>query len=219
MSRHINKRTKGIVLTTLIMLVVVAAVFTVVANIRVNHAAKGLCYNSAEEIPHRRVGLLLGTSRFLRGGAPNPYFYNRIAACAELYHAGKIEKVLVSGDNSRKEYNEPEDMRQALVEAGVADSDIVLDYAGFRTYDSMVRAKRVFGQDRLTIISQQFHNERALYIASRIGVNAVAFNADNVDFHVLSTRVIVREWLARTKMSLDLVFMPDPHFLGEPIEI
>ena len=219
MSRRDNKQTKRIVLLVLAVLAVAAIAVTIAANISVNRTAEGLCYNSTSKIPYHRVGLLLGTSRFGRRGNPNPYFDNRITACAELYHAGKISKVLVSGDNSRKGYNEPEDMKQALVEAGVADNDIVLDYAGFRTYDSMVRAKRVFGQDSLTVISQRFHNERALYIARRIGVVAVAYNADDINFRASKTRVTIREWLARTRMALDLLFMHDPHFLGEPIEI
>ena len=128
-------------------------------------------------------------------------------------------KVLVSGDNSRNGYNEPEDMRQALVEAGIPDSCIVLDFAGFRTYDSMVRAKRVFGQDSLTVISQQWHNKRALYIANRVGVDAVAYNAADIDIRATKLRLAVREWLARTKMVFDLLFMHDPHFLGEQITI
>lgn len=212
-------KVKRILLITLATLLLLGVAVTVVANVRVNRATEGLCYSSTGDIPYRRVALLLGTTRLGRTGNPNPYFYNRIAACAELYHAGKVGKVLVSGDNSRKGYNEPEDMRQALMEAGVPDSCIVLDYAGFRTYDSMVRAKRVFGQDSLTVVSQQWHNERALYIANRIGVNAVAYNAADIDFRATKLRVTVREWLARTKMVFDLLFMCDPHFLGDPIEI
>ena len=105
------------------------------------------------------------------------------------------------------------------MKASIPDSCIVFDYVGFRTYDSMVRAKRVFGQDNLTVISQQWHNERALYIANRMGVNAVAYNAADIDFRATKLRVTVREWLARTKMVFDLLFMHTPHFLGDPIEI
>lgn len=210
---------KRIVITVLAAAAIAAAAITISANVMVKRTAKGLCYDDTAAIPYRRVGLLLGTSKLNRHGGPNPYFTRRIKACAALYHAGKISKVLVSGDNSRKEYNEPEDMRQALIAAGVPDSCIVLDYAGFRTYDSMVRAKKVFGLDSLTIISQQWHNERALYIASRVGIDAVAFNADDIKSRSTKSRIAVREWLARTKMFFDLLLMRDPHFLGDPIEI
>ena len=212
-------RIRRILLITLVSLLLSGAAVSIVANVLVNRSAEGLCYSSTDDMPYRRVALLLGTTRLGRTGNPNPYFNNRITACAELYRAGKVSKVLVSGDNSRRGYNEPVDMRQALIEAGVPDSDIVLDYAGFRTYDSMVRAKKVFGQDSLIVISQQWHNERALYIASRIGVDAIAYNAADVDYRATQMRMAVREWLARTKMVFDLLFMRDPHFLGEPIII
>ncbi len=212
-------RIKRILLITLVSLLLFGVTVSIVANVLVNRSAEGLCYSSTDDMPYRRVALLLGTTRLGRTGKPNPYFNNRIAACAELYRAGKVGKVLVSGDNSRKGYNEPEDMRQALVEAGIPDSCIVLDFAGFRTYDSMVRAKRVFGQDSLTVISQQWHNKRALYIANRIGVDAVAYNAADIDIRATKLRLAVREWLARTKMVFDLLFMHDPHFLGEQITI
>jgi SanA protein len=105
------------------------------------------------------------------------------------------------------------------MEAGVPDSNIVLDYAGFRTYDSMVRAKKVFGQDSLTVISQQWHNERALYIAGSIGMDAVAYNAVDVRSRSVKLKLAVREWLSRTKMVFDLLLKHDPHFLGDPITI
>lgn len=219
MAINISKKTKRIILYSLLVLLVLAIGVVFIANMQVSRAAEGRCYNSTDEIPYRRVALLLGTSRLGPHGKPNVYFVNRIEACAKLYQAGRISKVLVSGDNSRKEYNEPEDMRQALIAAGVPDSCIVLDYAGFRTYDSMVRAKKVFGLDSLTIISQQWHNERALYIASRVGIDAVAFNADDIKSRSTRSRIAVREWLARTKMFFDLLLMRDPHFLGDPIEI
>ena len=210
---------KRIVITVLAAAAIAAAAITISANVMVKRTAKGLCYDDTAAIPYRRVGLLLGTSKLNRHGGPNPYFTRRIKACAALYHAGKISKVLVSGDNSRIGYTEPEDMRQALVEAGVPDSVIVLDYAGFRTYDSMVRAKKVFGQQRLTVVSQPWHNERALYIAHRIGVDAIAYNAADFENRQWKLRLTVREWLARTKMAVDLLSLHDPHFLGEPIEI
>lgn len=193
----------------------------VVAGIVVNHSVnketEGRCYSNVDEIPYRRVGLLLGTARVTRQGYENPYFYYRTGACAELYHAGKIHRILISGDNSRKDYNEPFDMMNELVSLGVPTDSITLDYAGFRTYDSMVRAKEVFGQDSVTIISQDWHNERAIYIANRVDVDAIAFNACDVSIRSVTLKLKVREWLARTKMAIDLLLRHDPHFLGEPV--
>lgn len=122
--------------------------------------------DSIDAIEPREVGLLLGTAPDGRYG-PNAYFQYRIEAAAALYHAGKVRKIIVSGDNSRKEYNEPAAMRRALEKKGVKPEDIFEDFAGFRTLDSVIRARRVFGQTRLTIISQEFHCKRALYLAGR----------------------------------------------------
>lgn len=129
------------------------------------HNTESCLYDQVETIPENRVGLLLGTSPKLRGGRPNLYFNYRITAAVELFQAGKISRILVSGDNRRMNYNEPVEMRKALIAHGIPDSVIVMDFAGIRTLDSVIRAKKVFGQDRFTIISQRFHNERALYIA------------------------------------------------------
>ena len=214
-----NGRIFRIIMTIAAVLLLGFVVMGIVVNHSVSKDAKGLCYSNIDEIPYRRVGLLLGTARLTRQGYENPYFYYRTDACAQLYHSGKIHRVLISGDNSRKDYNEPLYMKDELVALGVPADSITLDYAGFRTYDSMVRAKKVFGQDSVTVISQDWHNERAIYIANRVGVDAIAFNARDVSIRSASLKLKVREWLARTKMALDLFFQHDPHFLGDPIVI
>ena len=206
----------------LIVIASMIGVFVVVSlciNLHVNYTVKDRCFESVDDVPYRRVGLLLGTSPYTKEGRPNLYFKYRIEACAELYRSGKISKVLVSGDNHRKDYDEPTEMKQALIAAGVQDSDIVLDYAGFRTYDSMVRAKKVFGQDSVTVISQEWHNERAIYIAHHIGLDAIAYNAKDVVLRSTKVKLAIREYFARVKMAVDLLFEHDPHFLGEPIVI
>lgn len=177
-------------------------------------------YENVDDIPYNRVGLVLGTNPKVKSGRDNFYFVYRIEACAELYHAKKISKILVSGDNSTKEYDEPECMKQALMAKGVPEEDIVLDYAGFRTLDSIIRAKEIFGQTKLTIISQRFHNERAVYIARWYDIDAIGYNAKEIrnSRSFLKTGYI-REGLARVKMFLDLWFGADPKFLGEKIEI
>ncbi|HOY29822.1 MAG TPA: ElyC/SanA/YdcF family protein [Flavobacteriales bacterium] len=146
------------------------------------------------------------------------YFTHRMKAAAELYHAGKVQHLLLSGDNGRKGYNEPADMRRALIQAGVDSTNITLDYAGFRTFDSMVRAREVFGQDRFTVISQRFHNERAIYIAQQAGLQAIGFNAKDVTGRS-GWRTALREKAARVKVFVDMALGIDPKFLGDPVEL
>lgn len=197
----------------------VCIAFTIYANVAVEKAAEGRIYGSADEIPHSRVALLLGTSPVTRYGGTNTYFTNRIATAAELYHAGKADYILASGDNHIKEYDEPTAMRDALMAEGVPEDRIVLDYAGFRTLDSVVRAKEVFGCDSLTIVSQADHNARALYLAEANGIHAAAVAAPLWAPRRVRVRLAIREWLARDKMMLDLWFGKQPHFLGERIAI
>ena len=170
------------------------------------------------KVPQKKVALVLGTSQFLKNGSTNLYFKFRIDAVMDLWNKGKIEYILVSGDNGSKAYDEPTAMRDALVKRGVPLNRIVLDYAGFRTLDSMVRAKKVFGQSDLIIVSQQFHVERALMIAGFSGVEAFGYNA--VDVEVYSgLRTKVREYLARIKLWIDFIFGVDPKYLGEAVKI
>ncbi len=195
------------------------ATVTVVANLAVDRHARTLTYQAVADVPHRHVGLLLGTSPRVRSGRPNPYFVNRIATASALYHAGKVDFLLVSGDNRTIYYNEPIAMRDSLMARGVPADRIVLDYAGFRTLDSVVRAHKVFGCDSLTIITNAGHAPRALYTAGAHGINAVAMVApDSADF-LTQMRFTVREWLACDKMMIDLFTGKQPHFLGEPLPI
>lgn len=131
-------------------------------------------------IPFNRVGLLLGTSKSGRSGHNNPYYDYRIQAAVRLIKDQKIKYLIISGDNGRKDYNEPELMRSDLISAGIDSSIIYLDYAGFRTFDSIIRLKEIFGQDSVTFITQQFHNERAIYVASNEGISAIGYNAKDV---------------------------------------
>lgn len=190
-----------------------------VANVAVVRASQGRMYRNVGEIPANRVGLLLGTSQYGVDGHPNPFFANRIRATAELYRAGKIEFVIASGDNEHLSYNEPLQMKKALMAEGISEEAIVLDFAGFRTLDSVVRAGAVFGQSRFTIISQEFHTQRALYIAEHYSLDAVAYRASGVPGY-RGVRMHGREFLARTLAVLDLhVLRTEPRFLGEPIPV
>lgn len=169
-------------------------------------------------VSYHRVGLVLGTARQFRSGAPNPHYRNRIAAAAALYHGGKVSCLLVSGDNSRRDYDEPTMMRDDLVAAGVPADRIVRDYAGFRTLDSVVRAREVFGVEDALVISQEFHVARALYLGDHRGLRLEGFAAaDATGGHAL--RVRTREVLARTLAVVDVLLARRPKFLGPKIAI
>jgi len=192
--------------------------FIVVSNRLVERKTRNSLFNETETIPKNKVGLLLGTSKYLRDGSINLYYKYRIEAAVRLFKVGKIEFILISGDNGTKKYDEPTTIKNDLIAKGIPSERIYLDYAGFRTLDSVVRSKVIFGQDSITIISQPFHNERAIYIAKRKGIQAVGYNAKDVNvYYGLKTKA--REKLARSKMILDIVFGKKPKFLGEKIEI
>ncbi|MFW5880722.1 MAG: SanA/YdcF family protein [Spirochaetota bacterium] len=199
--------------------ILAAFVLVLFANVQIARASAGRVYHAADSIPENSVGLLLGTSPYLVSGRLNPFFEHRIRAAVELLRAGRIEYILASGDNEHRSYNEPVQMKKALLAAGVPDTAIVLDFAGFRTLDSVVRASEVFGQQRLTVISQEFHTRRALYIANRYTIDAVAFVADDVGGYT-GVRMQLREQLARTLAVLDVqVLGTRPRFLGEPVPV
>ncbi|ROT18077.1 hypothetical protein EEL51_10775 [Muribaculaceae bacterium Isolate-110 (HZI)] len=204
---------------SLVAFLLLVIIFTVYANVKVERAAEGKIYTSVDSIPHNKVALLLGTNPLNKWGRPNSYFTNRIKTASELYHAGKVDYIIASGDNHTKDYDEPTAMRDSLMAHGVPEDRIILDFAGFRTLDSVVRAKEIFGCDSLTIISQADHNARALYLAEANGIEAVAVSAPLRAGRWVRTRLAIREWLARDKMMLDIWFGKQPHFLGERIEI
>lgn len=185
-----------------------------ICNYLINSFAEGKTYSSTSEIPKNKVGLILGTSKRIVGGASNPYYENRILATVTLYNSDKIDFVLVSGDNGSIYYNEPTTMKKDLVAKGIPDDHIFLDYAGFRTLDSMVRAKEVFGLEEVTVISQKFHNERAIYIAEKKGLKAIGFNAADISLES-GLRVQLREYFARVKVFLDLALKVQPRFYGD----
>ncbi len=195
---------------------VLLVVFIFFSNWIIISSAKKTIYSTVSETPEgNKVALLLGTSRYTVRGTTNLYFKYRINAASELYHSGKIKHIIVSGDNSLKEYNEPKQMQQALIQKGVPKSAITLDYAGFRTLDSVVRGKKVFDQNKFIIISQRFHVERALFIAYKYDIDAIGFAAqDPPEKYSLKTKI--REVFAKTKAVIDLyIINKKPKFLGK----
>lgn len=188
------------------------------ANFRVLVVSHSYVSDKVSALPNVKVGVVPGTIRYLASGSPNLYFSYRIDAAVKLYQSGKISHLLISGDNGRKGYNEPLDMKNALMEQGIPESVITLDYAGFDTYDSMIRAREVFGQDQFIVISQEFQNERAIYIARRFGIEAYGFNAQDVTQYG-GFRTKIRETLARVKAFVEVQLGVKPTYLGEKVLI
>lgn len=158
---------------------------------------------------------MLGTSNKLTTGEDNPFFKDRMKTAVDLYEAGKVKYILVSGDNRSKYYNEPLKMQKALIERGIPENVITLDYAGLRTLDSIVRCKEVFGQDNIVVVTQKFHSYRALFLCKYYGIEAVAVDTGSLPLSV-SIKTILREVLARPKALWDTyVVNKQPKHLGK----
>jgi len=190
-------------------------VLIISSNLWIVSISEDYVYDDLDKLPSNKVGLVLGTSRYTSSGRVNLHFKNRMDAAAMLYKKGKIKHILASGDNQYKDYDEPTNMKKALMNRGVPEKAITLDYAGLRTLDSIVRAKEIFGLDRFTIISQEYHNSRAVFISRYYGLDTVAWSAHNVTFkHSIKTEI--REYLARVKAVIDLyIIQKQPKFLGK----
>ena len=211
--RHRVRRFLFVAAALFVIGVVASALTMIAADRRVENGAAGRVFTSVEDVPAREFGLLLGTTRLVKGKYRNDYFYKRIRAAADLYRAGKIRKIIVSGDNSRTDYNETGDMKRELVAEGIPADDVLMDYAGFRTLDSVVRARNLYGANELTVISQEFHVERAVYLADRHGIDAVGFAAEDSVVKSARVRLAVRESLARVLAVADAeILHSKPHF-------
>lgn len=198
----------------------IAAVALVIlyANLTAIWASRGRLTNDVTKIPETRVGLVFGTTDRV-DGQENLYFRYRIDAAAEVWKSGKLETLILSGDNLTPYYNEPEKMKQALIKLGIPPDRIVCDGRGLRTLDSVVRVKEVYGADSVLLISQRFQNERAIYLAKANGIDAYGYNAQDVETHA-GMKTKLREVGARVKMWLDVNFLNTrPVHLGKRIEL
>lgn len=213
----LGRRVK-ILLCTLLIMTMFIITLVIGCNATINHATVGLTYSSLKQLPYNRVGVLLGTSRYTSTGGYNDYYRIRIQAAYQLYQAGKIDYILISGDNATTAYNEPNTIRNDLLELGIPAERLYRDYAGFRTLDSIIRAHDVFQLDKFTIISQAPHNQRALYIAKKNQIDAIAFNASSGALYNLNNRI--RELLARVLAVIEVnILTTQPKFLGPPVNI
>ena len=202
-----------VIILAVLLLAVVGTI-----NYVVTAATRRQMYYNVASIPKNKVGLLLGTAKFKDKSLniTNLYYQNRIDAAVALYMAGKIDYIIVSGDSNTIYYNEPVLMRDDLIARGVPANRIYMDNAGFRTLDSILRCRDIFGQDHVTIISQAFHDQRALYIANHKQVTAIAFCAKDGDELWFS---YIREKFARVKMMLDLLQNTQAQYYGDRIQI
>lgn len=198
---------------TVLVMLVVAAVLGI--EMWVNQQSKTYCYDRVEDCRSGDVALVLGCSKYFLSGEPNSYFYGRMQAAADLWKSGKVRGIIVSGDNRDKYYNEPLNMRVALEKLGVPTDKIVCDSAGLRTYDSVLRAKRIYGLKKVLIISQEDHVARAVTIAQALGMDAVGLNAP-LDEVARATRysMYLRERAARIVMALDILLGNEPPNMG-----
>lgn len=217
-----NKILKRIILFAIVIAVAVVVVI-VSCHLSVVRNASGRTYDSMDSIPHNRVGLLLATSPITPGGVRNFYFDNRIKAAEDLLKAGKVDFIIASGGDYTKDHkfgcDEPAAIRDSLVARGIFEERIILDYEGTRTLNSIVKAKEVYGLDDITVISQKYHNERAIYLADKYGLHAIGYNAK--PSHIRQNRIknTIREYFARPKMFIDLIFGKKAEIKADSITI
>ena len=201
----------------LLILIVVIIIFILWAFFSVQYKYKSLIY-SMEQVPKKPVALILGAGVF-PGGVPSPILADRVYTGVELYRAGRVKKLLMTGDNSLKDYDEPTVMKDYAIKLGVPEEDIVLDYAGFRTYDSLYRARDIFSLTDIIIVTQDFHLSRSLYISNKLGVSAVGVCADRREYLYMNWNKF-REFFASVKAFIEVnITKPKPFFLGKKEEV
>lgn len=210
---------KCCIITGIIFLII--ALYIAVSNILILSLSSSRTFETVDDLPECEAALVLGCSPYVPGTQrPNLFFHRRLNAAAELYHSGKVKKLIVSGDNSREGYNEPEAMRQELIARGVPDEDIYCDYAGFSTLDSVIRAEDIFSQRRYIIISQGFHGQRAVFLARIKGQDVYAFAAEDIRTAYWRIKNHTREiLLARPKALLDILLFRGAKFSGEKVDL
>ena len=196
------KRRRQILYSSIAILVILA-IIVALCNISVDRNAEGRTFSNINDVPTMQTALLLGTNPKTRDGKRSSSFYlARINATAELYKHGKFRQLIISGDK-REGYDEPQTMRHDLIERGVPDSIIMMDGQGYRTLLSLRNSKQYFGVHDMIIISQKWHNERSIFLADKMNIKAVGYNADDVR-HPRAIWTHIRELLARVKLFIDL---------------
>jgi SanA protein len=196
--------------------IIAIIIFLILLYHWVSKQAAPYVFTDSNQLSPRTIGLVLGTAKYLRNGKLNPFYQYRIEGAVKLYQQGKIKHLLLSGDHSHKNYNEPETMQQDLIRAGIPASSMTLDYGGLRTLDSILRAEKIFQVNSFTIITQNFHCARAILISRKYQLDAQCY-AVAAPTGKNYAKVIFREILARVKAVSDLYIKhKQPKFLGKP---
>jgi SanA protein len=211
-------KTQHIKILATIAIIIFFILSITIANSKINNYKK-YTYDNLENINPVYCSLVLGTSKKLKNGRQNLYYTHRVSAASRLYLSGKCKKIIVSGDNRKKDYNEALDMKNDIIQLGVKESDIICDYAGLRTLDSVIRFRDIFNQHQGIVVSQEFHNNRAIYIARSNGIELYGYNANDVDmYNGFKTRI--REILSKFICVLDVeIFKTKPKFLGAKVPV
>ncbi len=204
----------------IILPIIFLALWVYYNDYKISQRAEAFIYSDVDKIPPKQVALLLGCTKYLRGGRINYFYKYRIEAAERLYKQGKVRAIIVSGDNSTKGYDETTTMRDDLIEKGIPSDFIALDYAGFRTLDSIVRTEAIFDTTSYIIVTQKFHAERALYLAHKNGHDATAYLAKDLPRTRAALRMKIRELFARAKAFLDInILRTEPKFYGEKVKM
>ncbi|WP_446469515.1 outer membrane permeability protein SanA [Xenorhabdus stockiae] len=199
-------------ITSLILIIAVFILSAIMLDRWISWKTAPYIFDDLRQLPEREVGMVLGTSKYYKAGAYNQYYFYRIQGAVNAYNSEKVKYLLLSGDNAQHSYNEPNTMRRDLIKAGIPASKIVMDFAGFRTLDSVVRTRKVFDTNDFTIITQRFHCERALFIAMHMGIEAQCYAVSSPK-NMMTIRF--REVFARLGAWADLYILKrEPRFLG-----
>ena len=194
----------------------IAVIILSIINLYIKGVSDSRIYSDINKIPPRNVAIILGTAKYVKKGKINYYYKYRIDAVVKLFNSGKVKAILVSGDNASIYYNEPAKMRRDLIKRGVPKDKIYLDFAGFSTLDSVMRAKEVFDLKKAIIVSQKFHLERAIFIALANGMDAIGYEAKSVPNTKAAFRMMIREYFAKVKAFLDVYILhTTPKFFGK----
>jgi vancomycin permeability regulator SanA len=199
----------------MVIFVVLLLAPTIYANLSTKNHRFNPYKTSVKNIPERKIALVFGAGVSRTTGQPTPYLQWRVETAVELYKARRVQKILMSGDNSIKKYNEPVAMKKLAVSLGVPQEDIVLDYAGYSTYDSCYRAGAIFGVRSATLITQGYHLPRAVLTCRNLGINAIGVSAKHTG-RDSALNYITREWVSTDKAVIQLITKPQPTVLGKP---
>ncbi len=211
---RLNMRTK--IIRAVIAGLILVAALPFVIRWAVSVWARDRVHDTLADLPAQRVAIVFGAG--IRGERPTPMLYDRVASAADLYHAGVVQKLLMSGDNRFEDYNEPRVMRAVAIELGVPERDIVPDYAGRSTYDTCYRAREIFGVTRAILVTQRFHLDRALMICNGLGIQAHGYSADRRVYYTVWWNEL-REVPALINALVEVYITRPLPVLGEPIPI